>query len=175
MYSDSSGRSKCELCPVGSFAEGGTSTTRTGCKTCVAGSKCDGTSTLIQCGAGQYSAGGSSKCTPCGLDTTYSAANAGKCSVCPLSSFTAGGTSTSRTVCTTCAAGKSCDGSSTSTACLGGTASEEGAAPCKECGNEYSYAAAGATSCVVCDIGSYVNTKRRLKEMSETRREMLTQ
>ena len=116
----------CLTCARGSFTSGGTSTTRNSCEVCPAGfSSCDGTDMLL----------------PCGADYKYSATGAETCSVCAPGSFTGGGTNTTRTFCSVCPAGYSCDGRSAKV----------------PCGVDGRYSAAGALACSTCSPGSYTD------------------
>ena len=137
MYSTTAGMETCSTCPQGSYTSGvGSSTNnRTSCTACPDGYTCDGTSTKTPCAAGTYAAAPVASfmvadvhtCRSCGDDTYYSPGTsaswaAGACKLCGATSYTGGGDANTRTTCTTCDAGSSCNGGATQTACAAGTA-----------------------------------------------------
>ena len=153
------GAAICRVCPVGSSTSDGTSTTRSSCELCTSGTPCDGSSSVVPCPAGKY-AGAGAKCVSCGTDNKYADVGASGCKTCSAGLFTAGGTSQTRSTCSPCPAGSSCDGSSEIKQCAAGSFSEGGAGKCAACGLGYGdhdnqYAEAGANRCRTCAAGSF--------------------
>ena len=140
LYSEN-GATSCITCNAGSFTSGNTETTRSSCVSCNLGYKCVG----------------DGKMTSCGVSNLYTDARGmSSCKTCPAEAFTGGGVSSStRTTCTTCKGGDSCDGSSTVTPCEAGTFSSFGSAGCTNCGSPSKYSGSGQASCATCGAGSY--------------------
>eukprot|EP00937_MAST-01D_sp_MAST-1D-sp2_P006849 g6849.t1 len=79
------------------------------------------------------------KCEQCGSDSKYQgSAGSFSCVTCPSGSFTSGGNTNTRTSCSRCPAGFTCDGSSVRKECGAGT-----------------FSGAGASSCTACPAGQY--------------------
>ena len=154
LYSGTPGTADaCVTCAAGSVTSGGNPTTRTTCETCTPGYKCVGTSSIVTCGAGFFSAAGSSACAKCADGTKYSQPAAAACSTCAIGSFTSGGDKDTRTNCEPCPAGHTCSGSGIQTICPAGKFSGAGSAVCSPCGDGKKFSSAGAGACSVCSPG----------------------
>ena len=153
------GSSSCSDCALGYRTAGGGANTHSSCAQCPAGNTCDGGSGAVECVAGTYATIGASTCTDCNSDTMYSTGTGNnQCTLCAAGSFTSGGTSQTRSACSACVAGNSCDGSHTQTACSAGSFSGAGASFCTQCGSDTKHSQAGqATACKDCAVGSYTS------------------
>ena len=159
-YSDA-GADSCKTCRPGSYSSGGTGDglTRTTCNLCPLGHYCpDGTSTGKQpCSAGKYATVGRFECVSCGYDNQYQNAPASSCKVCLAGFKTTGGSLTTHTGCEKCAAGSTCDGTSSSSVCPAGKFSGVGATTCFNCGTSKLYSESGKSECSTCTSGSYTS------------------
>ena len=154
LYSGTPGTADaCVTCAAGSVTYGGNPTTRTTCEACSPGYKCVGTSSIVTCGAGFFSAAGSSACAKCADGTKYSQPAAAACSTCAIGYFTSGNTKETRTTCSVCPAGFACDGTNAKQLCPAGKFSGAGSAVCSPCGGGKKFSSAGAGSCGVCSPG----------------------
>ena len=159
-YSDADGAASCATCGSGSYTTGGGSTTHTGCATCIAGFMCpSGDSVPQSCPAGRKSTAGSAACVDCGFDNMHSKAGAASCSTCTAGSITSGGAADgkTRTTCSPCPVGLSCDGTSGSAVCGAGQYSPEGSDSCLNCGSDSLFSSAGAKECTMCGAGLYTS------------------
>jgi hypothetical protein len=157
---------KCEACDAGDFTSGGDDdgNTRTACSPCSLGHKCDGNSVQTACLAGTFALRGAFKCSNCGADNKYQGESAqSSCKTCEAGSFTAEQTKMTRTTCSSCTVGHSCDGTSVETACLAGTYAQGGKSACSNCGADNKYQGKSAQgSCLTCKAGSFTAEQTKM-------------